>query len=390
MHTLREFHASGRIRLELARLPLAKSLICAAALLACDNKKQMPEPASEHGITPENQSLHLATHPNWQLVTIDSLGLSLRKPKDTPLDLRGASSRCLASNQQPLLFAGEGNTFVPVFFSTGSLGEALQSVSIGYDAEEKRYVSYGRMGATDVLDTYRGTRSIIFSGGRMVGVPLSEEGGGMALDEVQLLTAVVRRPDGCWIIFTFDEYAEDLEINVLWHILETVRFNGEDVNRALPGQRFAGQFDFSARLRKVVTDSAGMTCLQAPPASLPAGTPVTVLRNWGGNVEAVELAVPDTPLPCPYPQAIELRPGFDEQSPVLGFEGIGLIAPTSVSFKADSLVMDLDGNGIPEHLESCRAGDSTEDRIVERSPAQNKVRFRQRSAERVDYASCRN
>jgi hypothetical protein len=374
--------------LELVRTRLAWPLIAAALLGACD-KSESGERAREAGSTIDTfPRLMVASNPGWQLLTIDSLGFSLRTPIKLPLDIRGASSECVRWNRQPLLYADGNDTFIPVYFSTGSLGEALQSVNIGYHNTEGHYVSYGRMGATSRLETFRGLRSLIFSGTRMVGVPLSEEGG-MATDEVSSVTAVLRRPDGCWVIFTFDDYAEDISPGILWHILETVRFAGEDLERVLPGQHFVGPFDFGERLRKVVTDSAGTICLLDPPAGLHAGVPVTVLREWGGE-EAHEMVVPDAAPQCAHPDALAIRPHFTEYAPLHTAEGIGLIAPAGISFQVDSLVLDLDGNGHPERLDACVAGDSTEYRIVERLPRQDMVRFRTRSAERMGYDNCRN
>jgi hypothetical protein len=374
MHAFRELLEAGRIGLELSRHRLPLGLVSAFALLACQQQETGNTAPQTQAPSTAPVPLAVANDSSWRAHPLDSLQLHLWLPANIAVDFYGSGPECLPWNRQPWLYDESMEHAVPIYFARGSLGAALQSVGIGYHSEEQSWVSYGRQGITSPLAARWGFRSIVFSGSRMVGVPISDEGG-MALDETAVLTSAVRRPDGCWVIFTFDQYAESLGESELWHMMEALRFRGEDPAHALPGQPFVAAFHFDERARKVAGDTAGIICLLDPPANLRPGTPVALLYKWAQD-ELYHVSVSEPQRACAAGHGVELV-GPTEYLPPTPFVAIGLIAPRAISFRADTLIMDSDGNGREEMVELCApTPGSTEYRIVERTSSGTLVRYR--------------
>jgi hypothetical protein len=356
------------------------AIVFVVALMGCGPAGERSEPNQQDSVAPASLPvLAVAENPGWHYLAIDSLGLRFWLPKTLGLDVRGAGSACLAWNVQPFIDSDDPpESFATAYFSRGSLGVALQAVGIGWNDAEQSFVSYGRLGASNRLHALWGTRSVLFTGTRIVGVPISEDGPGMALDQVPVLVGVVQRPDACWVLLTLDEYADDLDEITAWQMLEAVRFAGEDSLRALPGQRFVTRFDYAQRARKVINDSEDQLCMLDPPAGVLPGLPVLAVRTTE-YLEVQTLWASPERTPCAHRKGVVLSTG-EQPAPTGLYEGIGLLVPASVTLRPDTLIMDLDGNGVAERLMTCLQGDSAEVRIVERSGGEDIVRYRTTSA----------
>ena len=342
MHSVRELHEAGRIRLALARGLLVVCVFSGA--FAC---RQTPRVAAQEDATRQPQDtlplVAVAQNPDWQLIRDTAVGLTFWMPRAHTADWRmvNRSTKCISPDS--VWLQGLAGDTPSVHFVAGKLEPNIIAGDFVYQDSGGSYHSRGRGGWGAPMHVYRGTHWIAMKGEVAYGVEI--EGGGMATDWRPLLMAGVQRTPTCVAVLDLSAVANELNPAEVWWMLESMRFGAQDPARALPNQLLASSALTLADRAGVITGDDYGWCFQTN-LDLPNGTPIVVVDPTSNANETTYMVATQAGRHCgasiSNSRAHRLEKELD--GPVLWRPVVGLVAVTDLS----AVIFD-----------ACTRGDST-------------------------------